>query len=139
MAEGSAIDYRLGVAKPKPAPRILVVDDDPGVAEFFAEVCRLAGFDVDTAVTGTEALILLERHTYDAALLDARMPLLDGLTLYHSIEQFQPGLRRHMAFITGDVFNVDLRERLAETRAPVMEKPLRATDVIRLVRLLLEA
>ena len=134
LADSDRIGYRFLMAK-----RVLIVDDDRGVAEFLADVCRLDGCEVDTAMSGTEALVLLERHTYDAALLDARMPVLDGPTLYHSIEQFQPGLRRRMAFITGDVLNGELRQCLLETGAPVMEKPLHATEVLRLLRLLLAA
>lgn len=117
--------------------RILVVEDDPDVAGFFAEVYRLEGCAADIAEDGTAALALLDQHTYDAALLDARMPPPDGPDLYREIEQRRPTLSRHVAFITGDVLNAALRERLASTGAPIREKPMLASEMRQLLRELL--
>ena len=67
-----------GSAKP---PRILVVDDDVGLLVLMAEVLRSDGFDVDTAGSGTAALVWLAEHTPDLMLLDLKMRDLGGAAL----------------------------------------------------------
>jgi diguanylate cyclase (GGDEF)-like protein len=61
--------------------RILLVDDDPGFRETTSEVLLGAGFIVDLAVGGEEALISIERNAPDLVLLDAMMPGMDGFEL----------------------------------------------------------
>lgn len=117
--------------------RVLIVEDDSDVAGFFAEVCRLEGHAADVAESGTEALALLTQHVYDAALLDARMPPPDGPDLYREIEQRQPALSRHVAFITGDILNAELKRRLTATGAPIREKPMLNSEMRQLLRQLL--
>jgi len=53
--------------------RILVVDDEPGVIEIYSEVLKDAGFDVDTASNGDEALQMAEAKEYHLILLDIMM------------------------------------------------------------------
>ena len=65
--------------------RILVVADDPKISEFVARGLREAGFAVDTAGTGEDALPLLKSEPYDAAIMDIMLPGIDGLTLIEQI------------------------------------------------------
>ncbi|MFJ9444674.1 response regulator transcription factor [Kitasatospora sp. NPDC101235] len=57
---------------------LLVVDDEPTVRELLRTALRYAGFDVDAAGTGREALDLAARRTPDLVLLDVMLPDLDG-------------------------------------------------------------
>ncbi len=52
---------------------ILLVDDEPMILEIFSEVLRDAGFDVDTASNGNEALLKASERKYDLILLDIMM------------------------------------------------------------------
>jgi CheY-like chemotaxis protein len=52
---------------------ILLVDDEPMILEIFSEVLRDAGFDVDTASNGNEALLKATERKYDLILLDIMM------------------------------------------------------------------
>src|SRR5690348_12212234 len=61
--------------------RLLVVEDDPGMAAVLVRGLREAGFAVDATSTGTEALWLAGETRYDAILLDVGLPDLDGLTV----------------------------------------------------------
>jgi DNA-binding response OmpR family regulator len=58
--------------------RILVVDDEPTLRELVAEALREAGYLIDTAANGAEALELMRRDVPHAVILDLMMPLLDG-------------------------------------------------------------
>jgi two-component system, OmpR family, response regulator len=57
---------------------LLVVEDDPSIRELLATSLRFAGFDVDTAATGNEALRAVERRGPDLVLLDVMLPDRDG-------------------------------------------------------------
>jgi DNA-binding NtrC family response regulator len=58
---------------------VLIVDDDAAMREALAEVARDLGHDPRPAVSGREALELLDQQAADAVLLDLRMPGMDGL------------------------------------------------------------
>ncbi len=60
---------------------ILVVDDDEDIARFVAFNLRLHGFEVIHARDGQEALEMIERRRPDLAVVDLRMPRIDGLEL----------------------------------------------------------
>lgn len=58
--------------------KILLVDDDTELTELLAEVLKFAGFDVDVANNGQEALEKLDKN-YELILLDVMMPVLNGI------------------------------------------------------------
>jgi DNA-binding response OmpR family regulator len=60
--------------------RVLVAEDDGKVAEHVRRGLAEAGYAVDVAQDGAEALWLAENHTYDAMVLDVMMPVQDGIT-----------------------------------------------------------
>jgi DNA-binding NtrC family response regulator len=61
--------------------RILVVDDEEVIREACQRILRRAGHTVDLASNGEHALKLIRRIHYDLALIDIKMPVLDGLGL----------------------------------------------------------
>src|SRR5256885_1155755 len=58
--------------------RLLVVDDEPRTAQVTAELLRRAGYAVDVALSGTEALSRVRSETPDLMLLDYEMPDMDA-------------------------------------------------------------
>ncbi len=60
---------------------VLVVDDDDSSRELQREVLSAAGFQVRTAAEGPAALAMLAGGSFDAVLLDVRMPTMDGLEM----------------------------------------------------------
>jgi two-component system, chemotaxis family, chemotaxis protein CheY len=58
--------------------RVLVVDDDGGVRQVLASTLHVAGYEVQAAEDGADALVLLERWQPDLILLDLKMPRMDG-------------------------------------------------------------
>lgn len=72
--------------------RILVVEDDPSVAQVLAEVLRVEGHDVLVALDGVEALNLVETTIVDGVFLDLVMPGLDGLSVLSRLRSRFPDL-----------------------------------------------
>ncbi|MCB2188873.1 MAG: response regulator [Deltaproteobacteria bacterium] len=68
-------------------PRILVVDDEECIRDGVEQVLRRKGFEVVTACDGKEALAVLAREPFHLALLDLRMPEMDGLEVLTAINR----------------------------------------------------
>jgi CheY-like chemotaxis protein len=71
--------------------QILLVDDDVDICHNLSDILTDLGYTVDSAHDGPAALELVRRHPYDVALLDLRMPGMDGLTLYREIKKLRAG------------------------------------------------
>ena len=78
--------------RPIAAVSLLLVDDEKKFLEVYSGLLRKLGCRVSTANTGAAALILLEKQSYDLALVDAIMPGMDGLDLLDQIRVRWPGL-----------------------------------------------
>ena len=72
--------------------RILVVEDERGIADNIAEYLRQFSFAVDTAYDGDAGLILARAHPYDIVLLDWMMPGTDGITVCKTSRAEYPAL-----------------------------------------------
>ncbi|MDR1929803.1 MAG: response regulator [Treponema sp.] len=68
--------------------RLLAVDDAPEILEYFAEIARGLGVLCDTALSGEEAVRLIERNgAYDICFVDWKMPGMDGIELSRRIKK----------------------------------------------------
>lgn len=65
--------------------RILVVEDDPTIADFVAKGLRENGFAVDVAADGEQGLESAVAAPYDAAIVDVMLPRRDGLALIDAL------------------------------------------------------
>jgi two-component system OmpR family response regulator len=61
--------------------RLLIVEDDPTIADFIATGLTEAGFAVDVAADGERGLELATSTAYDVAIVDVMLPKIDGLTV----------------------------------------------------------
>jgi CheY-like chemotaxis protein len=73
------------------SPSILVVDDEVDTCRNLSDILTDLGYHVDTAFDGPAALELVHQNHYDVALLDYKMPGMDGLTLYREIKKLSAG------------------------------------------------
>ncbi|MBL8115152.1 MAG: response regulator transcription factor [Acidobacteria bacterium] len=69
------------------APRILVVDDDPGTVDLLRLYLENAGFAVDVAVNGLEALRLAREEAHAMLVLDVMLPGLDGFAVCRAVRR----------------------------------------------------
>ena len=73
---------------------IIVVDDDKNMCIYLSKILSVKrDWQVDIAWKGTMALELAKVNAYDAAVLDYRMPGMDGAELCRLLREAQPGLR----------------------------------------------
>jgi DNA-binding NtrC family response regulator len=72
-------------------PLLLLVDDDQLVLDVVARFARRAGFDVVTCANGRQALEELRRQPADLAMVDLRMPDVNGLDVLRAIRETVPG------------------------------------------------
>lgn len=68
--------------------KILVADDDPNILELVSIQLTKAGYSVQKASNGQEALALIEEENPDLAVVDVMMPGMDGYTLTREIRSF---------------------------------------------------
>jgi two-component system NtrC family sensor kinase len=108
---------------------VLVVDDEASVRESLVAQLGHMGSRVDSAADSLEAERLLSLGSYDAVLLDVRMPVTSGLELHRTIESSNPGLARRVVFMTGDFANDDLLSRVRETGNVCLEKPFTVDEL----------
>ncbi len=114
--------------------RILIVDDEPGIRESLAGVLEDEDFDTAAAASGEQCLELLERESFDVALVDVWMPGLDGLDVLHRIEQRADPERPVVVMISGHG-SIEAAVRATKLGAfDFLEKPLTIEKVVVVVR-----
>lgn len=69
---------------------LLIIDDEPPIRTLLKRVAERAGFDVDTARDGVEALEMLARKDYAITIVDLMMPRLSGYELVQKISTLKP-------------------------------------------------
>ena len=113
---------------------ILVVDDEPEVAEILSDLLVVDGHRVTIASNGAIALRKLGNETYDLIVSDIKMPELDGTDLYRHLQRAGHPLGSRFVFITGDALGEGTRAFLRETGALCLGKPFVPDEVLRVVR-----
>tara|TARA_Y100000588_G_scaffold354379_1_gene408595 strand:- start:13920 stop:14303 length:384 start_codon:yes stop_codon:yes gene_type:complete len=103
--------------------RILIVDDDTAVVDFFCQVLETRGItDPDTASSGEEAMGRVVNDQYDLITLDIRMPGANGLDILSVVRNTCPH-----AVISGN-FPEDIAEQTAVCADAMIGKPVKLVD-----------
>jgi two-component system response regulator AtoC len=116
---------------PEPAA-ILIADDDPVALDLLAEVLAGEGYRVRAAAGGAECVRLAEAEPFDLALVDLRMPDVDGLEVIRRLASVQPGVPVLIltAFATIDTAIQAIREGAYD----YLSKPFRMEEIKLAVR-----
>jgi DNA-binding NtrC family response regulator len=69
---------------------ILIVDDDKSILRVFTRVLEKKGYAVTATETGAEALSQIAQYRFDAALIDVRLPDMDGTSILPKIQETAP-------------------------------------------------
>jgi DNA-binding response OmpR family regulator len=114
---------------------ILIVDDDRSVADTFARILKLEGFDVATAMSAEAGLEIADNVTPDAIILDMRMPITNGLQFLRLIRSKPHLVEVPVAIVTGDYFLADsIQNELRSLGASIRFKPMYLEDLLTLAR-----
>jgi len=104
------------------APSILVVDDDRDICRNLNDILTDLGYQVDYAHDGLSALELVRMRPYEVALLDLKMPGMDGLTPYREIKKLRSGTVSLL--VTAYASAATAEEALAAGAWKVVSKPV---------------
>ena len=123
--------------------QILVVDDEPNVLKSWSRALRFAGYKVEMAQSGDEALSKCDEHHFDLVIVDFLMPSMTGVELLRRIRKKLPFIRS--AVISGKlddaVSEADISRRLRDTvEADIyLHKPVSNERLREAVKKLLES
>jgi signal transduction histidine kinase/CheY-like chemotaxis protein len=113
---------------------ILVVEDEARLASAVVDALRDAGYIVEHAPDGEDALAKVKAQAYDLVICDLKMPRMNGMAFYKMLSAAAPGLSKRVIFVTGDVAGTDAEKFLEESGCRWLAKPFRLGDLLRAVR-----
>jgi len=89
---------QLGMSRAEEAKtkRILIVDDEPEICSSLAAILHDEGYLADTARTGSEAIQKSQDKTYNLAIIDWRLPDIEGTDLASELRETVPRMPRIM-------------------------------------------
>jgi signal transduction histidine kinase/ActR/RegA family two-component response regulator len=110
-------------SQPVRCGRILVVEDEPSVAQLIVDVLREEGHQVEAVLESQEGLARLSRAQYDLVVCDLRMPRLDGPAFYEALIRAGSPAQNHILFVTGDTLAPRTMQFLERSKLPYLAKP----------------
>jgi CheY-like chemotaxis protein len=118
---------------PRPALRVLVVDDQPDTVDAWAMLLRLHGHAVAVALDGLEALAIADAHGPHVVLCDITMPRLDGYGVASKLRQKGPA-RPFLVAVTAHCSDEDRRRCLEAGFDRHLTKPAEPAEVVQLLK-----
>ncbi len=111
---------------------ILIVDDDKSILRTFTRILQKSGYKIDIAETGKEAILKADTKHYDLALVDIRLPDMDGTDLLVRIKkQLQKTIK---IMITGFPSIESGVKALDEGADAYLVKPVKPEDLLMLIK-----
>ena len=126
----TAVDLATTEPVPTRGQKVLVVDDEPLVAELISRTLSDLGLQVLTAADGNEVIDRVDIQDFDIIILDFKMPELGGAQLFERIEAMAENVAPRVLFITGDIHSGQVSEIVRRTGNPVLRKPFVLEDLI---------
>ena len=124
------------LARPDGSPlRVLVVDDEPNIVELLRMALRYEGWEVDTALSGVQAVNRARAERPDAVVLDMMLPDFDGMEVLRRLRSQHPDVP--VLFLTA---RDSLEDRIAGLTAggdDYVVKPFSLEEVVARIRALL--
>lgn len=114
---------------------VLIVDDEQGLLELNKELLSINGYKVFTALSGREALDVLEIEKIDLLLSDVIMPEMNGYELAAIVRDRFPGTK--IQLISGYTDSAGLKEEDKKLYSKIIHKPYNSKDLLQRLRALL--
>ncbi len=116
-------------------PKVLVIDDEPGVRELISESLSLSNMTAVQATDGLEALSLLRREKFDLLILDINMPKLDGLALLEKLRT--EGASVPVLMLSARADKADINQGLRTGADDYLTKPFSIEELVLRVKAIL--
>ena len=117
-------------------PKIMVVDDDPGMRITLEGIIEEEGYDVVGAKNGHEAIQLAKEHRFGLIFMDIKMPGINGVDAYREIKKISP--ESVVVMITGFSLGELIKKAMEEGAYAVVYKPFDMGQIIDIVQAVLK-
>ncbi len=125
-------------SKAKQGSLIMVVDDDPAICSTLKNILVGRGYRVGVAHSGEEAIDMAQENAYDIAIIDIKLPAINGLETYLAIKQVNPGLIAIMMTAYRQEMADLVEEALRNNAYTCLYKPFEIENVLKLVNAIQE-
>jgi DNA-binding NtrC family response regulator len=112
--------------------KILVIDDDPTIRNTVEAALKLEGYIIETAKTGKEAIEKSKENFYNLALIDIRLPDLEGTQLLKKLKERTPKTRK--IIITGYPTMPNAVEAVNKNADAYLIKPVEMEKILETVK-----
>lgn len=136
MKQNSPSQLQLHQASTQTAPKILVVDDDPGLLRLLSIRLKAYGFDLHTAESAEQALSVVPAFQPEVVVTDMRMPGMDGMALFRQLHDKYPTLPIIILTAHGSI--PDAVEATREGVFSFLTKPFDSQKLLADIRLALQ-
>jgi CheY-like chemotaxis protein/signal transduction histidine kinase len=115
-------------------PRVLLVEDEPHVAEALRTLLREEA-DVEHVTSGRQAIeVLLRDQRFQLILCDLMMPDIGGVDVHEAVRRARPGVEQRIVFLTGGAFSQRTRDFLRSMPNRTLDKPVDPALLLSLIR-----
>jgi signal transduction histidine kinase/CheY-like chemotaxis protein len=126
-------------AEPAPVPpfpnlSVLIVDDHPATRRILSGTLSKRGMSVVAAESAASALEILERQSFDFALIDAQMPEISGFALAQSIHKQWPNRHIQLVMLTSLGLPGMANHHLDAAISAHLSKPVKISDLFKILR-----
>jgi two-component system NtrC family response regulator len=112
--------------------RIIIIDDDESIRQVLKTILEEEGYVVDTADTGKEAVLKTNEKVYNLALIDMRLPDIEGIDLILKIKDTTPRMRK--IIVTGYPTIQNAMEAVDKQADAFILKPFDVERVLQTIR-----
>jgi len=112
---------------------VLVVDDDPGTCITLRNILTEKDFEVSIALSGEEAIAMVQQGAHDIIFIDMKLPVLNGLETYLAIREINPRAVAIMMTAYRQEMAGWVEEALRNKAHICLYKPLDIKEMLRLV------
>jgi len=103
--------------------RVLVIEDEPSVAQLIADVLREEGLVTEIALDGVHGLSRALAGDFDLVICDLKMPQVNGQNIYRQLAAKDKTQLNRLVFVTGDTLSRHTMEFLESSGVPFLAKP----------------
>jgi len=125
MVQNDTVSPRLTI-------RILIVDDSSLVRLYYRNVLERAGFEVEQAINGIEAIERVQAQAFNLVVVDVNMPKMDGFSFLRALRRSAPSVATLPALvITTESSQHDLDDARSAGANFYLVKPVSEADLLR--------